>query len=222
MMKNVRLGLGKGLGSGYKNILPKDSYIHGLSAKGVKTTNMYLVKYKRDDTIEGYVKNQKGFYQWLKKLNDNRQKAGEMEEKECEFSLEPVSKLDAKGNVVVYPKQKMADEVEKFVKELKKRYGDDDDNFVVDRDAEPIIKNTGVKKSNYLQLRTDGLVYEQLYDPSTSEMPYLVKEANEEFNMNVPIPNAYKDQETFSQFLKKHGWSFELYGGGIIELFKEE
>ena len=32
-----RKGLGKGMGMGYKNIVPRDPYIHGLSAKGVKT-----------------------------------------------------------------------------------------------------------------------------------------------------------------------------------------
>jgi exosome complex RNA-binding protein Rrp4 len=36
-MKNVRKGLGKGLGCGYKNIAPMDSHIHSLSAKGMKT-----------------------------------------------------------------------------------------------------------------------------------------------------------------------------------------
>lgn len=40
MMKtNMRIGLGRGMGSGYKNILPKDSYVHALSAKGVKQTS---------------------------------------------------------------------------------------------------------------------------------------------------------------------------------------
>jgi hypothetical protein len=33
----TRRGLGKGLGCGYKNLVYKDPYIHGLSAKGVKT-----------------------------------------------------------------------------------------------------------------------------------------------------------------------------------------
>ena len=36
-MKNTRRGLGKGLGTGYKNFAPMDSHIHSLSAKGVKT-----------------------------------------------------------------------------------------------------------------------------------------------------------------------------------------
>lgn len=36
----TRKGLGRGLGKGYKNIVPRDPYIHGLSAKGVKTYNV--------------------------------------------------------------------------------------------------------------------------------------------------------------------------------------
>jgi len=34
---NTRKGLGKGLGTGYKNIAPMDAHIHSLSAKGQKT-----------------------------------------------------------------------------------------------------------------------------------------------------------------------------------------
>lgn len=36
-MKNTRRGLGKGKGIGYYNLVPIDSHIHSLSAKGVKT-----------------------------------------------------------------------------------------------------------------------------------------------------------------------------------------
>src|SRR4030042_1308580 len=36
-MVTIRKGLGKGMGCGYKNMLPNDKLIHGLSAKGVKT-----------------------------------------------------------------------------------------------------------------------------------------------------------------------------------------
>ena len=43
-MVTIRKGLGKGMGCGYKNMLPNDKLIHGLSAKGVKT-------YKRGDTV---------------------------------------------------------------------------------------------------------------------------------------------------------------------------
>jgi len=42
-MKNTRRGLGKGLGIGYKNLVPMDSHIHSLSAKGCKTRQLYAV-----------------------------------------------------------------------------------------------------------------------------------------------------------------------------------
>ena len=38
-MKNVRKGLGKGMGCGYKNIAPMDAHIHSLSARGQKTSS---------------------------------------------------------------------------------------------------------------------------------------------------------------------------------------
>jgi len=44
MKNNLRKGLGKGKGSGYYNIAPMDSHIHSLSAKGVKTARIVLVK----------------------------------------------------------------------------------------------------------------------------------------------------------------------------------
>ncbi len=37
-----RKGLGKGMGMGYKNIVQRDPYIHGLSAKGVKSSSSYM------------------------------------------------------------------------------------------------------------------------------------------------------------------------------------
>ena len=36
-MKNIRKGLGKGMGCGYKNLAPMDAHIHSLSARGLKT-----------------------------------------------------------------------------------------------------------------------------------------------------------------------------------------
>jgi hypothetical protein len=37
----VRKGLGKGYGSGYFNIVPKDPFIHSLSARGIKSKQVY-------------------------------------------------------------------------------------------------------------------------------------------------------------------------------------
>ena len=48
----MRRGLGRGLGTGYKNLAPMDSHIHSLSAKGIKT----LVK-----NYQNYIYDVKGF-----------------------------------------------------------------------------------------------------------------------------------------------------------------
>jgi len=44
-MKNTRKGLGKGMGTGYKNLAPMDSHIHSLSAKGVKSISLKRAVY---------------------------------------------------------------------------------------------------------------------------------------------------------------------------------
>lgn len=40
----IRKNLGKGKGQGYKNILNKDIYVHGLNAKGIKSKNVIILK----------------------------------------------------------------------------------------------------------------------------------------------------------------------------------
>lgn len=51
-----RLGLGKGLGSGYKNLIPIDPLIHSLSAKGVKTVSIprYMGKWYSQGRIPAW------------------------------------------------------------------------------------------------------------------------------------------------------------------------
>lgn len=44
----IRKGLGKGMGMGYKNLIPMDSHIHSLSAKGVKSKRPMLLYAKND------------------------------------------------------------------------------------------------------------------------------------------------------------------------------
>jgi hypothetical protein len=74
-MKNVRRGLGKGLGCGYKNIAPMDSYIHSLSAKGKKTYTYAIPKVDKltlqhwkttkgakDSWMQRYVEGQQNIY----------------------------------------------------------------------------------------------------------------------------------------------------------------
>lgn len=91
----TRKGLGKGLGMGYKNLVPMDAHIHSLSAKGVKTK--YAVVYRDTNYLEGYVNNEKGFQSWLIKHNAKRMEEGEEPEQGFEFELKRIDKLDAKG-----------------------------------------------------------------------------------------------------------------------------
>jgi len=68
-MKNVRRGLGKGLGTGYKNLAPMDSHIHSLSAKGVKSFDKYKVN-PTDNPIT-YRKKKNMFYKDMMKQQLN-------------------------------------------------------------------------------------------------------------------------------------------------------
>ena len=68
-MVTTRRGYGKGLGCGYKNLMPKDPFIHGLSAKGVKyyqgTANvLFTVKAKNQEEVGTIIKHK------LNKFND--------------------------------------------------------------------------------------------------------------------------------------------------------
>jgi hypothetical protein len=56
-----RKGLGLGKGQGYKNLLPKDGFIHGLSAKGVKTNYSGAVLPKTESIIPKVRLDAKGY-----------------------------------------------------------------------------------------------------------------------------------------------------------------
>ena len=53
-MKNVRIGLGRGLGCGYKNLAPMDAHIHSLSAKGISSYKKYPYM-PSEDGVKGFV-----------------------------------------------------------------------------------------------------------------------------------------------------------------------
>lgn len=55
---------------------------------------MLLVIYKEEDTIEGYVEDEKGFDDWLKAHNKRRKEEGELKENKGEFTLKPIDKLE--------------------------------------------------------------------------------------------------------------------------------
>jgi len=57
MRQSHRQGKGRGLGSGYYNVLPRDPYIHSLSARGIKlpkTVGEYKIKYVTSDITRDY------------------------------------------------------------------------------------------------------------------------------------------------------------------------
>jgi hypothetical protein len=122
------------------------------------------------------------------------------------------SVINAKG--VGYSKQKMANAVEKIMRDYgnKLQLKKEDMDFVVD---------TSEKNPNKFEVRTDGDFYDAFYDPSMSEEPYLIKETNEEFAINRPIPNPYRHQDQLQKLLKKHGWDFDMEGMGILTIYKE-
>jgi hypothetical protein len=54
---------------------------------------IFLIKYKDDDTIEGYVDSIEDFDKWLVKHNNRRVKEGEIKESREEFEAMEVLKL---------------------------------------------------------------------------------------------------------------------------------
>jgi len=88
-MKNTRRGLGKGLGTGYKNLAPMDSHIHSLSAKGVRTCPAHgrEVRYGKNWEYDEYDK-----------------RLGKHKPSTC--SVEKGDYLNAKGNIKYTPTEK--------------------------------------------------------------------------------------------------------------------
>lgn len=88
-----RRGLGKGLGKGYKNIVTRDSYIHGLSAKGVKTLSPQDARSVRFHLVISEIQFEKAL---------KRQKKGTVGEMTAKENLKEIDtlikKLMAKGN----------------------------------------------------------------------------------------------------------------------------
>ena len=70
---NTRKGLGRGLGTGYKNLVPIDSHIHSLNAKGIKSWEKFghgniFIKPDRELYID---KQDKNLWQvWVRKPKD--------------------------------------------------------------------------------------------------------------------------------------------------------
>jgi len=108
-VRSVRKGLGIGLGIGYKNLVPLDSHIHSLSAKGVKSVS--LPKYM------GTWHSQGSFPTWFEK-GCNKSKA--------KYSLRDDGKVDVENSCVQKGKRRYtkgtARSVSKDNKELKVKF----------------------------------------------------------------------------------------------------
>jgi hypothetical protein len=106
------------------------------------------------------------------------------------------------------PANEMMIIIKNYLKKLKTQF--DASAYVVEKDNE-----------NTIEIRTDGLMYDLIYNPSMSEMPYLMKEAAEEFNVKLPVYDAYQYQNKLFAMVESHGWNPELAGGGVIKIIKE-
>jgi len=113
----MRRGLGKGLGTGYRNLAPMDSHIHSLSARGVKTLTTLKKEFQLDDKNEPYsdriyVKESKKFYDVLKTHKRDSLTSKDRAHYDIAHELIDKGKLDAKGKKSLYAKMS-ADELEK-------------------------------------------------------------------------------------------------------------
>lgn len=54
---------------------------------------IYLVIYKEDNTIEGYINKREDFSNWFIAYNEDRKAYGELPEDEDEFRLKEINKL---------------------------------------------------------------------------------------------------------------------------------
>ena len=59
----------------------------------IEFEEVFLVKYKATDTIEGYVNTEDEFKQWLRKHNKKRKLYDELEEDESEFELIKLNRM---------------------------------------------------------------------------------------------------------------------------------
>lgn len=119
-MKNTRLGLGKGMGCGYKNLVPFDKHVHSMSAKGMKTYRVYISGYvfakanspdQANEKAQKYV-NTKTKATITSTMSENQA----MDKKQAELYKKYNLVLDAKGKLT---KKELMKQREKLVKKLR-------------------------------------------------------------------------------------------------------
>jgi hypothetical protein len=179
--------------------------VYEVNAKDLKTAKSYLKKGFVDKQIDLRKEPRpKGKIHIVGNYLKDIDADGIQNKKDCD-------PLDPTRQDKPLPKSMMAKKINVFLNKVAKDYGVEK-SFVVDTETE---------KKNFIEVRTDGFFYENVYDPSYSEIPYLMKEASEEFGFKPPKIDPYRIQNKFVAMLRKNGWNFELYGEGIITIYKE-
>ena len=104
----------------------------------------------------------------------------------------------------------MIKKIKGFVNKLSRKYG------------EKMMYRIDKFSNTEIRLATDGLLYTLIFDPSQSEMPYLMKEAAEEFGVEAPKVDVWKEQTNLSILCSKNRWFLEPRGGGVLGIYRED
>jgi len=122
-----RKGYGIGKGMGYKNLMPMDSYIHSLSAKGVKSRIIFL-----NPTNEGqdlnYVETHRGNFNTaqIRAEQMKRQLIKAMPQGSIRVSIQDQSgnelMLKAKAKKSLYARAKQEKKIEQKLRQIKKEH----------------------------------------------------------------------------------------------------
>jgi len=126
-------------------------------------------------------------------------------------SLKPFNpiKMDMRSKNKTSSASEIITKVKSFLTKLNKGYSS---KFIyrIDKDSDRMV-----------HLSTDGVLYDLIYDPSSSEENYLRRDAAKEFGWDFKPVDTYRHQTAFSEMLGENGWGYELYGGGVIHIYKE-
>ena len=129
--------------------------------------------------------------QLISKLN---QYLGSVKKTECSSTKQRLERLKSRFKETTATADALVGKIKQFINSMASRLGIEK-NFVVQK-----------KSNDKIEVRTDGDVYDMLYNPSGSDFPRM----------------ADKEKEKFKKFLGQNGWAMEPYGQGIIDIYKDE
>jgi len=195
-----RKGQAKGKGRGYKNLpnFPKDPKVHSDSARGRKQP-------QRIPYQPRYPYCNKGHRLMLVDVDGK-------DVWDCPICIDEMKKLreETQSRAYFIPTEKMVEEVRLRVKMISDKL--EDDNYVVEWNGHEDV----------IEIRTDGRMYEALFDPS--DTIFIASDEQVYDELNIPKDerrpyDPYQYQEKFQKWLDMEGWEMELYGHGIIHLY---